>query len=118
MVTKRTPIHRDTRRVITPRALQLFALLRQTDDKEKWWAIHSELHDELHCTPWQWPCVSDPRARNPFPEDCYAAEQWRQERIERPEAVALWIKLERLTKEGWVPAGAARRTRSRRLPHP
>jgi hypothetical protein len=25
---------------------------------ERWYDLHAELHDELRCKPWEWPCVA------------------------------------------------------------
>lgn len=79
MPTKRTPIHRHTRRQITPEALRLFRQLRAAETQEKWWAAHNALHRELGCKPWQWPCVASPA--------------WNDNGV-RPEALALWAELE------------------------
>jgi hypothetical protein len=121
MPSRRTPIARDLRRVITPRAIEIFARLRQLPyGGERWWEVHSELHDELHAKPWQWPCVASPHERGPYPEGCHAARQWERERAENPEPVRLWLELQRAVKAAQAPAAAPapsqppRRTRSPR----
>jgi hypothetical protein len=82
MVTKRTPINRDHRRQFSPLAIELFGKLKAAEDKDEWWEIHNQLHDELRCKPWEWPCVQDP---DPEVERNYEP---------RPEALALWAALE------------------------
>lgn len=79
MPTKRKPIKRNRTRPITPAALELFRQLRAAVTQEQWWAVHSQLHRELGCKPWEWPCVTDPDLN-----DSNA----------RPEALALWAELE------------------------
>jgi hypothetical protein len=71
--TRRTPINRPKAVQITSRAIDLFVAmgkLRCTCPPpspgwtppcpgcERWWDLHAELDDELHCEPWQWPCVA------------------------------------------------------------
>lgn len=62
MTTKRTPIHRPPIAKITPRAIELFDRLRRTRDRDRWWDVHNQLHEELRCKPWEWPCVENPDA--------------------------------------------------------
>jgi hypothetical protein len=116
MVTKRTPIRRAGRRQITKRAVELFTEMaaipcsckpRNWDGEywrheecagcERWWTLHSELHDELRARPWEWPCVEDAAAENPYPSGSFAAQRWDRERSGKPEkiaAIALWRELE------------------------
>ena len=47
----------------SPRMLALkevFAFPSATTDNAEWWALHSQLHDELQCLPWEWPCIAAP----------------------------------------------------------
>jgi hypothetical protein len=71
--TRRTPIGREpTKGQISERAIDLYismARLKCTCPKlkpptqgpcagcERWHDLHNELHIELQCRPWQWPCV-------------------------------------------------------------
>lgn len=80
MGTKRTPFNRAMRRRISPRALDLFRSLKRASAGDEWWAIHNDLHDELGCKPWQWPCVENPDAERNYEP---AAD-----------ALALWAELE------------------------
>jgi hypothetical protein len=73
MTTNRTPIERPALTMITPRAVALFTAmgrLRCTCPSPKpptrepcagcarWYDLHADLHDELQCQPWEWPCVA------------------------------------------------------------
>jgi hypothetical protein len=73
MTTNRTPIQRPALTMISPRAVDLFEAmgrLRCTCPSPKpptqgpcpgclqWYDLHAELHDELRCEPWEWPCIS------------------------------------------------------------
>jgi hypothetical protein len=104
MPSKRTPRRLEANRVITPAAVAAFERLQRASSSDEWWAAHEVLHDTLHGRTWEWPIVQDPRAQNPFPAGCHAAEQWERERVEKPEPVLLWQELEQASK-------AARRSR-------
>jgi hypothetical protein len=94
MPTKRTPRRLEAKRVITLRAVEIFRRLRAAPyESEQWWEAHSALHDELGARPWQWPCVSDPRAVNPYPVDSHAWKDWERGRQEPSEAAELWRAL-------------------------
>jgi hypothetical protein len=70
--TRRTPLARRPAVQITPRAVELFAAmgrLRCTcapppperascPGCQRWYDLHAELHAELGCKPWEWPCVA------------------------------------------------------------
>jgi hypothetical protein len=122
MPTKRTPLYRDNRRIITPEAVRLFAEMRAQvctcaprDWIGQYWRheecagckrrsdLHGSLHEALRATPWEWLCVENPDARCPYPEGCHAAQQWARERAERPEAIALWQQLEALAAQAAKP---------------
>jgi hypothetical protein len=90
MTTNRTPIQRPALTMITPRAVELFVAmgkLRCTCPPpspkrspcpgcERWYDLHADLHDELQCKPWEWPCVarqSPKRAGSPTWNETIAA---------------------------------------------
>jgi hypothetical protein len=75
MTAKRTRIKRPQRRRITPAAVELFRHMQATDDNDEWWRLHSELHDELQCKPWEWPCIVAPDEERPPYEE---ATKWEQ----------------------------------------
>jgi len=71
--TRRTPLIRPPVGQITPRAVDLFVAmgrLRCTCPTpkpptqppctgcERWYDLHAELHSELGCKPWEWPCLA------------------------------------------------------------
>jgi hypothetical protein len=68
--TKRTPINRSNKQRFTPEALAMFRQMHalppcacneeECRTCEKWWDLHSALHDALKAKPWNWPCVDDP----------------------------------------------------------
>jgi hypothetical protein len=124
MPTKRVPLHRDSRRVITAEAVRLFSEMRvlgcacgerdwsrywefrECTACKKWWELHSQLHDQLHSRPWEWPCISAPDEPNPYPPGCYAAQRWARERVEKLEvvqAIELWKELEGLAQAAAKP---------------
>jgi hypothetical protein len=104
MNTKRVPINRpQQKREISARALELFNQMRQAvctcerkgEDhwrtcpaRAQWWALHSELHDELHLTPLDWPAIVNPMTK-------YASDADRQA---DHAAHARWRRLERAAK--------------------
>ena len=45
-------------------------------DNAEWWALHSNLHDELQCLPWEWPCIAAPDEPNSRPR---TQREWAQE---------------------------------------
>lgn len=63
------------RRRISPQAVELFRRLQATEDNAEWWALHSQLHDELQCLPWEWPCIAAPDEPCPYP---HAQKEWAQ----------------------------------------
>ena len=91
MTTNHTPIQRPALTMITRRALDLFVAmgrLRCTCPSPKpptqspcpgctrWYDLHGDLHSELGCKPWQWPCVarqSPKRAGSPYTNETIAA---------------------------------------------
>jgi hypothetical protein len=73
MTTNRTPIQRPALTMISARAVDLYVAmgkLRCTCPVPKpptvgpcpgcaaWYDLHAELHDELRCELWEWPCVA------------------------------------------------------------
>jgi hypothetical protein len=74
--TKRVPIERRSTVQITERALDLWEAMnrlrctclpviqehywlhKMCASCRRWYDLHTELNDELHCEPWQWPCVA------------------------------------------------------------
>jgi hypothetical protein len=72
MSTNRTPIQRPALKMISLHAIDLFAAmgkLRCTCPPpslkrspcpgcERWYDLHDDLHRELGCRPWEWPCVA------------------------------------------------------------
>ena len=91
MTTNRTPIQRPALTMITPRAIDLYITmgrLRCTCPSPKpvtqgpcsgcarWYDLHDDLHRELGCQPWEWPCVarrSPKRAGSTYWNDDIAA---------------------------------------------
>ena len=88
MTAKRTPIKRPPRRHITPAAIAAFrrmqALAQQCICEHSdycpfcldWWELHEQLSEELHCKPWQWPCIVHPDDVCPYPPNTGAATWW------------------------------------------
>jgi hypothetical protein len=72
--TRRTPLARRPAVQITPRAVVLFVAMGKLRCTclppprpptrspcagcARWYDLHAELHVELHCKPWEWPCVA------------------------------------------------------------
>jgi hypothetical protein len=70
--TRRTPLVRRPTVQITPRAVELYVAMgklrctcpppspgrTQCPGCARWYDFHAELHDELRCAPWEWPCVA------------------------------------------------------------
>jgi hypothetical protein len=83
MVTNRTPIHRRHGTSITPRAIALFNQYRYCHDDKRQTQLHSDLIDELHTPPWQWPCIRQPDD----PED------------PQTPAERLWVQLAQASRE-------------------
>jgi hypothetical protein len=105
MGSKRTPINRETRRQITPVAIEAFKRMEQLRTQcgcllmkhgrrcsacDEWWKQHSILHDEVGAKPWEWPAFLDPDDTNPYPPVSQAAREWEKERAQRPEAFELF----------------------------
>jgi hypothetical protein len=104
---------------ITPAALAAFAAMRELEQRctcpprdwggkywehpppcaacEEWWRRHNILHRELGCRPWEWPCVRNPDAKNPYPAGSFAAERWEEAREDL--AQARWRALERVLRQ-------------------
>jgi hypothetical protein len=108
MTTKRVPIGRQAATKITDRAIELFDRMcaikcacepidwegeywkhRPCGGCDRWWDLHSELHDEMKCKVWDWPCIQSPKARSPYPAGSFADEHWKPDL----EAQALWRAL-------------------------
>jgi hypothetical protein len=60
MPVRRTIRSHPHRRRISQAAVEIFRQLCATEDNAEWWALHSQLHDELKCLPFEWPCVAAP----------------------------------------------------------
>jgi hypothetical protein len=70
--TRRTPLDRPAAQRISERAVDLFIAMGKLRCAcvpgapswpccagcEKWDDLHSDLHKELRCEPWEWPCVA------------------------------------------------------------
>jgi hypothetical protein len=70
--TRRTPLVRRPTVQITPRAIDLYLAMSklrctcpppspgrtQCPGCQRWYDLHAELHEELRCAPWEWPCVA------------------------------------------------------------
>jgi hypothetical protein len=70
--TRRVPLARRPAVQITPRAIELYMAMgklkctcpppspkRSTcPGCERWYDLHDELHWELQCKPWEWPCIA------------------------------------------------------------
>jgi hypothetical protein len=114
MTTKRIPIARPRRGQITPLAVRLFtemAVLSCTcapHDRggtygrhemcagcKTWWDLHRQLHEELGCRPWEWPCIRPPETECTYPSDSPADQTWRPEE----QAQRLWRILEQAAHE-------------------
>src|SRR2546430_172883 len=80
MTTNRTPIERPALTMVSSRALDLYESMnrlrctcapmppeywthKMCAGCERWYELHGELNDELHCEPWEWPCVARASAR-------------------------------------------------------
>jgi hypothetical protein len=84
MPTKRVPRRRPPKRPISPRAVELFAQMEAPGlSSEKWWSLHSQLHDELRCRPWEFPCIEDLATGNPEPAGTYNHQRWRPDEAAR-----------------------------------
>ena len=105
MPTKRTPIRRSSSPQITPQAVRLFEQLRRCRDVDRWRQLHSELCDELHTRPWQFPCIEDPSTQNPYPPGTPAHLSWQPDR----EAQERWKALAAASREARRQERAARK---------
>jgi hypothetical protein len=63
-----------TRMRISARARELFRQMQAADTSEAWWALHSQLHDELGLPPWVWPCVIGPNDEMTIQSGTFAAK--------------------------------------------
>ena len=116
MSSKRKPLNRPPALQITPLAIRLFIEMKaiscacaprdwggkywvheQCAGCKRWWELHAQLHDELRCRPWEWPCIESPEAECPYPPGSAAAHSWRP----NERAQQMWQAL----------AGAAREAR-------
>jgi hypothetical protein len=114
MSSKRKPLNRPPALQITPLAIRLFTEMnaisctcapRDWDGKywehkpcagcERWWELHAQLHDELRCRPWEWPCIQSPTAVCPYPPGSPAAQSWRPDES----AQQMWQALARAARE-------------------
>jgi hypothetical protein len=113
MATKRTPLRRSgQQRRITPEAVALFKEMEalectcpprdwegeywkheQCQGCDKWFDLHSRLHDEVGAQLWEWPCIRNRDDPNPYPENCYAAELGEKARAENTAAYDLYDQL-------------------------
>ena len=114
MSSKRRPLARPPALQITPLAVNLFTEMaaisctcapRDWDGKywgqdqcagcKRWWELHAQLHDELRCRPWEWPCIQSPEAESPYPAGTPAAQNWRP----NERAQHMWRMLEQAARE-------------------
>lgn len=63
----RTAIRRASKPKITPKAIDIFRQMEETDRRDEWWRLHGLLCSELKTSPWQWPCIQRPDAKLPDP---------------------------------------------------
>src|SRR3954447_14558774 len=75
--TRRVLLFRPSAVQITPRAIDLYVAMGKLKctcpppsptrspcpSCERWYDLHDELHRELGCKPWEWPCVSRQRPK-------------------------------------------------------
>ena len=99
MSTKRTPIRREFKRQITPKAVKAFQAMQAALSVEAWWQHHDVLHDEMGAKPWDWPCIEDPDDTNPYSVGCSAHSHWIAERERHPERLELYWALKRTAAE-------------------
>ena len=92
--TKRVPVTRTPIPQITPRAIELFQRYRRSNGTSAE-DLHYALWEELHCKPWEYPCVEHPDALNPYPPGSPAAQSWRPD--ER--AQEMWKALDAASRE-------------------
>jgi hypothetical protein len=114
MSSKRKPISRPLRVQITPLAIRLFTEMaaisctcaprdwkgeyrghQECAGCERWWELHRQLHNELGCRPWQWPCIEHPNSVSPYPEGSRTAQTWRP----KQEARRMWQALAQAAQE-------------------
>jgi len=124
MPTKRNPTARSVTLRITPLAVQLFNEMRRLDNLctcppidwagkywvrhecpacERWWQVHSQLHDALGAKPWHWPCIENPDTGNPYPSWTAGHRRWKP----NLRGQAMWRALANASRE-------AKRTRRAR----
>jgi len=75
MTTNRTPIERPALTMISSRAIDLYVAMgklrctcappppeywkhKMCPGCARWYGLQADLHEELRCEPWQWPCVA------------------------------------------------------------
>jgi hypothetical protein len=114
MSTKRKPISRPPRMQITPLAIALFKQMARIactcapHDRsgtyvryemcagcKTWWDLHRQLHHELQCRPWQWPCIQSPTTECSDRPDLLGDQTWRPDE----QAQRMWRMLERAAQE-------------------
>lgn len=59
---------------ISARARQLFRRMQAAEDREVWWSLHGQLHNELGLPPWAWPCVIGPNEQTNGEPNSFAAQ--------------------------------------------
>jgi hypothetical protein len=96
MPTKRTPIDRPQRRMISAEAVRLFCKMERINCTcaprdwegeywrhtpcagcERWWELNSLLMRELRLSSWEFPSYTRPTAVCPYPADSNAARTWK-----------------------------------------
>jgi hypothetical protein len=119
--TRRTPISRQRTPQVTPTAVKIFEAMRRCvctcdpDDRfdecpgcKRWWDLHHHLSHELGCKPWEFPCIEEPRGRNPEPTSTYNHELWQPDLA----AQERWRALEDGAREMRRAERAARRAKA------
>jgi hypothetical protein len=72
MTTKRTPIGRSQRPTLTPKAIEVYAQMRQLEwGSDEWYDLLMIVHRELRCAPWQIPCLCDEPGASPWDRLAY-----------------------------------------------
>jgi hypothetical protein len=131
MSSKRKPLNRPPALQITRLAIRLFTEMKaiscscaphdwdgkyweheQCAGCERWWKLHGQLHDELRCRPWLWPCIEHPNSVCPYPEGSYAAQRWRP----NEEARQMWQALARAAREARRTKRARETTEAKAVP--
>jgi hypothetical protein len=98
MPSRRTPLKRAYRSLISDAALDAFAALKLFDEgtenpqsHEQWWLLHSRLSDEIPDKKlWEWPCVCAPARASD--RDEVAVKRWHRLDAALAERVAATTK--------------------------